>query len=133
MGQVFAGRTLESGLVDAVRRQALENGPDGPVLAGGIHGLEEENDSLPLFRVEFLLQFIYLHIVALQEIFCLIPVFYQGCLIGRNLADVEFFTAVITIMVKHKSHAPLQISGPVFPLCGPVPDDAYSIAYPPGK
>jgi len=106
MGQIIGAGRLEGLLDDAVRRQAGQNGADGAVLAGGVHGLEDEDDALFFLGVELLLELINLRHVLLHLLLRFLAVGAELCFAGGSAADVEPFGSVESVFFIHV-HIPL--------------------------
>ena len=97
---------------DILRREsrgaeALQYGPDCPVLAGGVHGLEQEDNAFLLIGIKLILQLINQNIVLRQALLGFFPVLAQCFVIGGRLGNVELLTAVISVVLEHIS-SPLR-------------------------
>lgn len=76
----------------------MQDCTDRAILAGGVHGLKQEDDAFFLFGIQFLLEFIDFLVVLIQLLCGFFLVFAHVGFTGGSLIDPEFLTAVKAIL-----------------------------------
>ena len=89
MLEILGGRLLEAADLHALRVQAAHHVLDGPVLAGGIHRLENQQQRFPVLRVKPVLEGGHALDVVPQLLLGLLFVPQTAGLRGVEGADVE--------------------------------------------
>jgi len=89
MLQIFGARLFETEHLAALRIDAGHNVPDGPVLAGRVHCLEDQQDRVAIRRVMQTSQFAQLLNVLLQKLVILLLRFAHRFHQWRPLFDFD--------------------------------------------